>query len=172
MNISFNKRELCVKQSLVFKNLQKSLSLTFCAGRPHLRLKRRTTSNLIKMHLIRCLLRFMAGQDWKVLVHVARRTTHRSPLYRRWKRLPSWRLETICMTKAFSLKMFRFWHLGDHLPTPPPIPGKLNDLWRLKIASLSAVAKNNLSTFTVEIQRALEYLASLPATTENPERRF
>ncbi|XP_063702528.1 endocuticle structural glycoprotein ABD-4-like [Culicoides brevitarsis] len=35
---------------------------------------------------------------------------------------------------------------GDHLPTPPPIPPA--------------------------IQRALEYLATLPATTEQPSRRF
>uniref|UniRef100_A0A336MJ94 CSON002550 protein n=1 Tax=Culicoides sonorensis TaxID=179676 RepID=A0A336MJ94_CULSO len=35
---------------------------------------------------------------------------------------------------------------GDHLPTPPPIPPA--------------------------IQRALEYLATLPATTEQPGRRF
>ncbi|CRK99894.1 CLUMA_CG013197, isoform A [Clunio marinus] len=35
---------------------------------------------------------------------------------------------------------------GDSIPTPPPIP--------------------------VEIQRALEYLATLPQTTPNPERRF
>jgi hypothetical protein len=35
---------------------------------------------------------------------------------------------------------------GDHLPTPPPIPPA--------------------------IQRALEYLASLPPTTETPSKRF
>lgn len=38
-----------------------------------------------------------------------------------------------------------YFHLGDHLPTPPPIPPL--------------------------IQRALEYLASLPST-ESPDRRL
>lgn len=47
---------------------------------------------------------------------------------------------------TFDFFLLGFQPQGDHLPTPPPIPPA--------------------------IQRALEYLATLPATTEQPGRRF